>query len=44
MPPELMRHHYRATNGNFHDMCAVFGSSQAAMGRRLHQAIPRGGG
>jgi len=43
MPPELMRHHYRATNGNFDAMCRVFGSSQAAMGRRLHQAVPRGG-
>ncbi len=43
MPPELMRHHYRAAHGNFDELCRIFGSSQAAMGRRLHQAVPRGG-
>lgn len=43
MPPELIRHHYRATHGSFDELCRIFGSSQAAMGRRLHQAVPRGG-
>ncbi len=43
MPPELMREQYRATKGSFDEMCRVFGSSGAAMGRRMHQAVPRGG-
>ena len=39
MPGELMRRHYKRTGGDFHAMCKIFGSSQAAMGRRMHQAI-----
>ena len=39
MPGELMRHHYVATGRDFATLCALFGSSGAAMGRRLHQAI-----
>jgi hypothetical protein len=40
MPAELMRHHYEVCAGEFEQMCSRFGSSQAAMGRRLHQTIP----
>lgn len=40
MPARLMRHYYRRTGKDFDAMCRVFGSSRAAMGRRLHQAIP----
>jgi hypothetical protein len=39
MPGKLMRHHYKATGKSFDAMCKVFGSSRAAMGRRMHQAI-----
>ena len=39
MPAELMRQHYERCRGNFEEMCAVFASSQSAMGRRLHAVI-----
>ncbi len=39
MPAELVRYHYRATGGDFDRLCAIFKSSRAAMGRRLHQAV-----
>lgn len=42
MPAELIRHHYEDCHGDFEQMCRRFGSSGAAMGRRLHQAVPRG--
>lgn len=41
MPRHLLRHHYAETNKDFHRLCSIFGSSMAAMGRRLHVAIPR---
>ena len=46
MPAELMRRHYRDTRGRpdcFEEMCRRFGSSAAAMGKRLHQTVPRSG-
>ena len=43
MPRELMRFHYKDCGGDFAAMCDRFGSSAAAMGRRLHQAVPRSG-
>lgn len=43
MPGDLMRHHYSDSGGDFHQMCQRFSSSEAAMGRRLHQTIPRSG-
>ena len=39
MPAELIRKQYRETGGDFDQMCERFGSSGAAMGKRLHQAI-----
>ena len=41
MPAELMRRHYTECGGEFDEMCRRFGSSGAAMGRRLHQTVPR---
>ncbi len=41
MPGELMRLHYRDCDGEFEEMCRRFDSSAAAMGKRLHQAVPR---
>jgi hypothetical protein len=41
MPGELMRHHYDDCGGDFDEMCSRFDSSQAAMGKRLHQTVPR---
>lgn len=41
MPGDLMRHHFSDSGGDFHQMCRRFNSSEAAMGRRLHQTIPR---
>ncbi len=41
MPAELMRRHYGECGGDFDEMCRRFDSSQAAMGRRLRQAVPR---
>ncbi len=43
MPGDLMRHHYRRCGGDFDEMRKRFGSSAAAMGKRLHQAVPRQG-
>jgi Zn-dependent peptidase ImmA (M78 family) len=42
MPRDLMLHHYRATDRSFSAMCDVFGSSGAAMNRRMRQTIPPG--
>jgi Zn-dependent peptidase ImmA (M78 family) len=41
MPARLMERHYAATAGpdRFERLCAIFGSSQAAMSRRLRQVI-----
>ncbi len=41
MPGELMRRHYRQCGGDFEEMCNRFDSSAAAMGKRLHQTVPR---
>jgi hypothetical protein len=38
MPAELVRREYERDR-DFDRLCAVFGSSRAAMGRRLHQVI-----
>jgi predicted transcriptional regulator len=43
MPRDLLRHHYVATGKDFDRLCELFGSSRAAMGRRLHVAVPREG-
>lgn len=43
MPGDLLRYHYRAVGRDFHRLCEIFDSSMSAMGRRLHQAVPRGG-
>jgi len=40
MPARLVRAHYGRTGGDFAALCELFGSSGAAMGRRLHAAIP----
>ena len=37
-----IRDWYRRTGADFDRMCELFGSSRAAMGRRLHRAIPPG--
>ena len=39
MPAELVRQHYESCRGNFDELCAIFASSGAAMGRRLHAVI-----
>ncbi len=39
MPAGLLDHHYRNTTRDFKELCEMFGSSQAAMGRRLHAVI-----
>ena len=36
MPAPLVERYYRATRGDFEQLCSVFKSSGAAMGRRLH--------
>lgn len=41
MPAHLIREHYARCGGDFSEMCRCFQSSGAAMGRRLHQAVPR---
>ncbi len=41
MPQHLIRDHYEDCGGDFSEMCRRFSSSGAAMGRRLHQAVPR---
>jgi hypothetical protein len=39
MPPELLRQQYVKTGRDFHTLCRIFGTSQSAMGRRLHQVV-----
>lgn len=39
MPAELIRREYARLDGDFAQLCQVFSSSGAAMGRRLHQVI-----
>jgi uncharacterized protein DUF955 len=39
MPAEMVRRHYAKTGGDFDRLCAIFSSSRAAMGRRLHQTV-----
>lgn len=39
MPARLVEHYYRTTDGNFEQLCLVFKSSGAAMGRRLRAVI-----
>jgi hypothetical protein len=39
MPARLIRREYERTGGDFKQLCDVFSSSGAAMGRRLHQVI-----
>ncbi len=41
MPPQLLQRQYEATGRDFARLCRTFGSSGAAMGRRLHTVIPR---
>lgn len=41
MPAPLVRHHYSDCGGDFEEMRRRFDSSMAAMGKRLHQAVPR---
>ena len=39
MPAELLREQYVKCDRNFERLCRKFGSSGAAMGRRLHTVI-----
>ena len=39
MPARLIERYYRETNKDFEQLCLVFESSRAAMGRRLHAVI-----
>ena len=39
MPARLVERYYRETEGDFEQLCLVFKSSGAAMGRRLHAVI-----
>jgi hypothetical protein len=39
MPADLVEYHYRNTTRDFERLCAMFASSQAAMGRRLRAVI-----
>lgn len=39
MPASLIRHHYQNTTRDFGELCGMFGSSQAAMGKRLRAVI-----
>jgi hypothetical protein len=39
MPAELLQYHYRNTTRDFTELCEMFGSSMAAMGKRLHQVV-----
>jgi hypothetical protein len=39
MPAHLIEHYYERTKGDFEQLCLIFGSSGAAMGRRLHAVI-----
>jgi uncharacterized protein DUF955 len=40
MPAHLIQRHYEATHGDHAQLCEIFASSGAAMGRRLHAVIP----
>ncbi len=48
MPAAMVRRCYEVLKARGEDpfavLCHLFGSSQAAMGRRLHRAVPRGAG
>jgi hypothetical protein len=39
MPAHLVREHYKRCGGDFEELCKVFDSSGAAMGRRLQRVI-----
>lgn len=39
MPAAMVRREYARTGGDFSQLCEIFRSSGAAMGRRLHQTI-----
>jgi hypothetical protein len=39
LPADLVREHYKATDGDFFELCRRFNCSQAAMGRRLHKVV-----
>ena len=39
MPAALIERHYHETGRDFERLCELFGSSQAAMGKRLHAVI-----
>jgi len=39
MPAPLVERYYRRTIGNFEQLCLIFKSSGAAMGRRLHAVV-----
>jgi len=41
MPAPLVKRYYERTGGDFEQLCLVFKSSGAAMGRRLHAVIDR---
>jgi hypothetical protein len=41
MPARLIREHYAQPGRDFTSLCATFGASGAAMGRRLHAVIER---
>jgi IrrE N-terminal-like domain len=43
MPARLLREQYEECGGDFEELCRRFDSSGAAMGRRLHAAVPRSG-
>ena len=39
MPSALVERYYRSTGGDFDQLCSIFASSGAAMGRRLRAVI-----
>ena len=41
MPAELVQREYAERKGDFQGLCAAFGASGAAMGRRLHALVSR---
>ena len=43
MPARLVQEQYISCNRDFFRLCEKFGASGAAMGRRLHAVIKRGG-
>jgi hypothetical protein len=42
MPARLVREHHARLGDDFHALCAAFGSSGAAMSKRLHAVIQSG--